>query len=250
MSDEKCPTCGGDEFDARPGNPKRCCNCGWTSDKTCPDCGTRMGNRHRRSEYAKDGGLEFPHTEARCMARQIATKEAENNQLYHACEGLKEQLADMTRERDEARAACVAYRQHIVDHVTLPDDECQGGWYECQFCGGVLDVVRRSKRSLITGHADDCPVIAPNPGQPILDRLAAAEAVVDAAAALLPPMDDVAGVGWWCPTCQDWIAGEHVTYAEAHATCGTYLGDCQPEDKWEPLRAALAAREAAGKERQ
>ena len=34
MSDETtCPQCGGDEFDARPGNPKRCCNCGWTGDE-------------------------------------------------------------------------------------------------------------------------------------------------------------------------------------------------------------------------
>ena len=76
MSDKKCPTCGGDEFDARPGNPKRCCNCGWTSDDKCPDCGTRMGT-HRRSEYAEDGGLEFEHTEARCLARQLARLRAD-----------------------------------------------------------------------------------------------------------------------------------------------------------------------------
>jgi len=240
MSDEKCPTCGGDEFDARPGNPKRCCNCGWTSDKTCPDCGTRMGNRHRRSEYAKDGGLEFPHTEARCMARQIATKEAENNQLYHACEGLKEQLADMTRERDEARAACVAYRQHIVDHVTLPDDECQGGWYECQFCGGVLDVVRRSKRSLITGHADDCPVIAPNPGQPILDRLAVAEAVVDK----LPKTGDGVVV---VPGMQHWILLEG---KPACRSMDIRWSDVDEVGKdWTKVYSTeAAAREAAGKE--
>ena len=44
MSDKKCPTCGGDEFDARPGNPKRCCNCGWTSDDKCPICGSGLSN--------------------------------------------------------------------------------------------------------------------------------------------------------------------------------------------------------------
>ena len=44
MTDEKCIECGGDEFDARPGQQPRCCNCGWTSDKTCPKCGVKQGD--------------------------------------------------------------------------------------------------------------------------------------------------------------------------------------------------------------
>ena len=90
MSDEKkCPACGGDEFDARPGNAKRCCNCGWTVG-TCPDCGTRMGKTPR-----------CEHAEVESLERSVLGLGALHDE-YRA------EIANLTRERDEARAACAA----------------------------------------------------------------------------------------------------------------------------------------------
>ena len=89
------------------------------SDKTCPDCGTRMGNRHRRSEYAKDGGLEFPHTEARCLARQVAR---------------------LTRERDEARAACAAIMEDVPRLLEALEHDKPGDCYATgPFHGDIRD---------------------------------------------------------------------------------------------------------------
>lgn len=35
--------------------------------------------------------------------------------------------------------------------------------------------------------------------------------------------------GWWCPQCQDII--DCATYNECCTFCGTYLGDCQPDNE-------------------
>jgi hypothetical protein len=57
---------------------------------------------------------------------------------------------------------------------------------------------------------------------------------------IMPPKDT--GGDWWCPTCKEIVGGYHVTHQECHEACGTFLGDCQPGDKWEAIRKELEAK--------
>ena len=88
MSDEtKCPRCGGDEFDARPGQPMRCCNCGLErpsagGDK-CPKCGITGLHLNCPDEclgHIIDGRV--------CLRRQLTAKDAENVRLRAVVEAM------------------------------------------------------------------------------------------------------------------------------------------------------------------
>ena len=60
MSDKKCPQCGGDEFDARPGNPKRCCNCGRTMTKPMtPERLALLRRNNERQYLLREEGSEL-----------------------------------------------------------------------------------------------------------------------------------------------------------------------------------------------
>jgi hypothetical protein len=52
-------------------------------------------------------------------------------------------------------------------------------------------------------------------------------------------MSDKASDGgdWYCPTCEDYVSGETVTYEEVHEICGTFIGE-----SWQRERAALETR--------
>lgn len=73
-------------------------------------------------------------------------------------------------------------------------------------------------------------------------RLSDAEATLSLVEAICPPDT---GSDWWCPKCKEVLSGSHVTFTEHCDTCGTYLGDCQPDDKWQALRERLAVVRAA-----
>jgi len=54
----------------------------------------------------------------------------------------------------------------------------------------------------------------------------AAPELLEALKEALPPEDHS---GWWCPTCKCAVPGKEVTFEEYHESCGTYLGNRQPE---------------------
>ncbi len=42
---------------------------------------------------------------------------------------------------------------------------------------------------------------------------------------------------WYCPTCNDCVSGESVTFEEVHVICGTFIGEI-----WQKTKAALETR--------
>ncbi len=49
-------------------------------------------------------------------------------------------------------------------------------------------------------------------------------------------MTDKLSDDWYCPTCEDYVSGESVTFKEEHVVCGTFIGEV-----WQKTEAALLA---------
>ena len=52
--------------------------------------------------------------------------------------------------------------------------------------------------------------------------------MLEALEAITPPKP--LGSDWWCPSCKELIDGGNVTNNEHCDRCGTFLGDCQPNE--------------------
>jgi len=50
-------------------------------------------------------------------------------------------------------------------------------------------------------------------------------------------MSDKLNDDWYCPTCEDYVSGESVTFEEVHVVCGTFIGE-----NWQKTKAALEQR--------
>ncbi len=50
-------------------------------------------------------------------------------------------------------------------------------------------------------------------------------------------MSDKSSADWYCPTCNDYVSGESVTFEEVHVICGTFIGEV-----WQKTKAALEQR--------
>ena len=118
-------------------------------------------------------------TEDRKLMRydEEAVGEPDNahHNLWAQVELLQDQSTAQAAEIERLKADCAAYHQHIKDHAILPDDECQSGYVECQFCGGIIETQYGKRMPKHHGHDDDCPVIVPNPGRHLLQLAAAVE---------------------------------------------------------------------------
>ncbi len=89
--------------------------------------------------------------------------------LNRANDNLATRLEKAERERDTAQAACAALTQHVI----LGCQSCD--------CGPTCNLVQKRCEACEEGYTEYR--IIPNPGQAILDRLAAAEKARDAFAA-------------------------------------------------------------------
>lgn len=169
MSD-KCPKCGSETASVQSSGGFN--NAG--KDRTfC--CGSWMPN---------GASVEFLHESQACLRRQLAAKEADRDHHAACAESWKARATKAKHERDKAQAACGAWRE-AADIEGLgcqfEDDDNGPGVFRCAFCGKSVKASRsmqshyQPRPSGEIHHTQDCPVVAENPGQPLLDRLEKAE---------------------------------------------------------------------------
>ena len=178
--------------------------------------------RNLNTIYSSDIYTAMRERAEQAEMKLAVEQEANRNNVAMHCQ----QIADLTRDQDEARAACAAVQAWAKSSLISPLHRGQYHWFACEICEATA-----ATADAIT-HKTGC-MLGTNPGQPILDRLAAQDAEIGRLRAACETFTELVSIperNCSChlsPPCRD---------------CEEY-GGLREADK--AIREALAGRDAA-----
>jgi len=116
--------------------------------------------RNLNTIYSSDIYTAMRERAEQAEMKLAVEQEANRNNVAMHCQ----QIADLTRDQDEARAACAAVQAWAKSSLISPLHRGQYHWFACEICEATA-----ATADAIT-HKTGC-MLGTNPGQPLLDEL-------------------------------------------------------------------------------